>query len=43
MKIEHLGVFVGTRNFFYDHAVSNSPLVERSAIIQVFLGAGYYF
>ncbi len=37
------GVFAGTRSYFYDTEVSNSPLAEDNKIIQLFAGVGYYF
>ncbi len=37
------GIFAGTRAYFFDSEVSNSPLAEDNKIIQLFAGVGYYF
>lgn len=37
------GIFAGTRTYFYDDQVSDSPLAEDNRIIQLFTGVGYYF
>ena len=37
------GIFAGTRSYFYDGEVSDSPLAEDNKIIQFFTGVGYYF
>ena len=37
------GLFAGTRSYFYDDQVSDSPLADSNRIIQLFGGVGYYF
>lgn len=37
------GIFAGTRAYFFDKEVSNSPLAEDNKVIQLFAGIGYYF
>ena len=37
------GLFAGTRSYFYDNQVSDSPLADSGRIIQLFGGVGYYF
>ena len=41
--IDHLGIFIGTRNYFYGDEVTNSPIVESSYNLQLFSGVGYSF
>ena len=41
--IDNWGIFAGTRTYFYDSEVSNSPLADDNKIIQLFAGVGYYF
>jgi outer membrane scaffolding protein for murein synthesis (MipA/OmpV family) len=37
------GLFAGTRSYWFDDQVSNSPLADDNKIIQLFAGLGYYF
>jgi outer membrane scaffolding protein for murein synthesis (MipA/OmpV family) len=37
------GIFAGTRLYFYNEEVTNSPIAEGSSINLFFTGIGYYF
>lgn len=41
--VKQIGMFVGTRNFWYANDVANSPIVNNSYILQGFGGVGYRF
>ena len=41
--IDHLGLFVGTRNYFYDSEITDSPIVAHAYNLQLFSGVGYSF
>jgi len=41
--IENLGLFIGTRNYFYTSEITDSPIVERAYNLQLFSGVGYSF
>ena len=41
--IDHLGLFIGTRNYFYSSEITKSPIVESAYNLQLFSGVGYSF
>lgn len=38
-----VGYFVGTRSYLFSEEVSDSPIVDRPELIQLFAGVGYQF
>ena len=41
--INNLGLFIGTRDYYYGREVTDSPIVERAYTLQLFSGVGYSF
>lgn len=41
--IDHVGIFIGTRNYFYTSEITNSPIVDHAYNLQLFSGIGYSF
>jgi len=41
--MDHLGIFIGTRNYFYGSEITDSPIVDSAYNLQLFSGVGYSF
>lgn len=41
--LNNYSLFIGTRDFFYNDNISNSPIVNQPYLLQLFAGIGYRF